>query len=347
MLHWVESQSILVITLLVFGFCYVLTIATFGAAAILSRRAVARELKAASPVTLTPLAVILALLLVFLSSRVWTNLDRAGEYVGQEASALREALLLADTLPSDVRKNVRESIKRHLHFIETQDWPAMGRVQATLQAIPAGLTDAMAAVLSFTPAQPTQQLAQERTVMAIEQAFEARQNRIRLSQLQIAPHDADPGDDRNDTYRQSTGDGGDLVHLFDSGRGVPGPSHGLRPTVCRRRRYDDTDSVSRDRGGLIPFTLDEQNSRAPTFMTICCTIEELYRGLAAGGFLNASRCCTSNCTRGPLQASILYSSAHRLALRITNVSSRITTLLVCVQKKLTRLGQLWSSHVLL
>jgi Zn-dependent protease len=165
----------------------VLTIATFGAAAILSRRAVARELKAASPVTLTPLAVILALLLAFLSSRVWTNLDRAGEYVGQEASALQEAVLLADALPSDVRKNVRERIKRHLHFIETQDWPAMGRVQATLQAIPAGLTDAMAAVLSFTPAQPSQQLAQERTVMAIEHAFEARQNRIRLSQLQIAP----------------------------------------------------------------------------------------------------------------------------------------------------------------
>jgi hypothetical protein len=49
------------------------------------------------------------------------------------------------------------------------------------------LTDAMAAVLSFTPAQPTQQLAQERTLLAIEHAFEARRNRIRLSQLQIAP----------------------------------------------------------------------------------------------------------------------------------------------------------------
>jgi hypothetical protein len=129
----------------------------------------------------------LALLLAFLASRVWTHVDRAGEYIGQEASALRQTVLLADTLPPDVRNNVRDSIKRHLHFIETQDWPAMGRVQATLQAIPAGLTDAMAAVLSFTPAQPTQQLAQERAVIAIENAFEARRNRIRLSQLQIAP----------------------------------------------------------------------------------------------------------------------------------------------------------------
>jgi hypothetical protein len=187
MLHWVTSQSILVITLVVLGFCYVLTIATFGAAAILSRRAVARELKAASPVTLTPLGIILGLLLAFLSSRVWTNVDQGGEYIGQEASALRQAVLLADALPPDVRKNVRDSIKRHLHFIETVDWPTMGRFQATLQAIPPGLNDAMAAVLSFTPAQPTQQLAQERAVIAIEHAFEARRNRIRLSQRQIAP----------------------------------------------------------------------------------------------------------------------------------------------------------------
>ena len=101
MLRWVESQSIFGITVLVFGFCYVLTMTIFGAAAILSRRAVAKELKATSPVTLTPLAVILALLFAFLSSRVWTNVDRAGGYVGQEASALRQAVLLADALPMD------------------------------------------------------------------------------------------------------------------------------------------------------------------------------------------------------------------------------------------------------
>src|SRR5262245_3100421 len=187
MLHWVESQSILVIALLVFGFCYVLTIAIFAAAMIVSRRAVAKDLKAASPVTLTPLAVILALLLAFLSSRVWSNVDRAGEYVGQEASALRQTVLLADALPPDVRTSVREAIKRHLYFIETEDWPAMSRFQATLQPIPVGMTDAIAAILSFTPAQLTQQLAQERALTAVEQALAARRNRIRLSQGEIAP----------------------------------------------------------------------------------------------------------------------------------------------------------------
>jgi hypothetical protein len=63
----------------------------------------------------------------------------------------------------------------------------MNRAQATLQLTPVGLTDAMTAILSFTPAQPTQRLAQERALMGIEQAFAARRNRIRLSQVEIAP----------------------------------------------------------------------------------------------------------------------------------------------------------------
>src|SRR5262249_51095178 len=61
-----------------------------------------KELKAIVPVTLTPLGVLLGLLLAFLASRVWTNFDRAREYVGQEVGALRETVLLADALPQEV-----------------------------------------------------------------------------------------------------------------------------------------------------------------------------------------------------------------------------------------------------
>jgi hypothetical protein len=187
MILWIESQSLIVITLLVFSFFYGSSIAILGVALIISRRPIAKQLKACSPVTLTPLAVILALLIAFLSSRVWTNVDRAGEYVGRETSTLREALLLADALPSDVRVNVRAAIKRHLHFVITEDWPAMARAQANLQHRPVGLTEAISALLSFETAQPTQQLAQQRALAALEQAFESRQRRIQLSHLEIAP----------------------------------------------------------------------------------------------------------------------------------------------------------------
>ena len=72
-MHWIEAQSTAVIVLLVFGVCYLLTAAIFCLAALLSRRAVAKSLKAVVPVKLAHLGVILGLVIAFLASRVWTN----------------------------------------------------------------------------------------------------------------------------------------------------------------------------------------------------------------------------------------------------------------------------------
>jgi hypothetical protein len=185
---WIETQSTPVIVLFVFSLCYVLTTAILCLAALFSRRAVAQNLKAVVPVTLmTPLGVILGLLIAFLASRVWTNLDRAHEYIGQEAGALRETVLLADSLPPDIRTGVRQAVQRHLHFIESEEWPAMASGRASLQSIAVSLAEAMTTLLSFTPTQSNQQLAQKRALVAIEHALEARRNRVRLSQSEIAP----------------------------------------------------------------------------------------------------------------------------------------------------------------
>src|SRR5215208_5837801 len=226
---WIEAQSAPVITLLVFGVCYMLAAAIFCLAAILSRRAVAQDLKAVVPVTLTPLGVVLGLVMVFLASRVWTNVDRAGEYVGQEAGALRETVLLADSLPPEVRTNVRQAIQRHLHFVESEEWPAMARRQASLRSIAVGLVEALSAVLSFAPVQINQQLAQQRAVVAIEHALDARRNRIRLKpggdcadpvDRNHRPRCVDPDNAGNGTYRKSIGDGHPHVHFFDGDRSL-------------------------------------------------------------------------------------------------------------------------------
>src|SRR5215218_8223362 len=100
--------------------------------------------------------------------------DRAGDYVGQEAGALRETVLLADSLPPEVRTSVRQAIQRHLHFVESEEWPAMARRQASLRSIAVGLVEALSAVLSFAPVQINQQLAQQRAVVAIEHARSPR-----------------------------------------------------------------------------------------------------------------------------------------------------------------------------
>jgi hypothetical protein len=186
-MRWIEAQSTFVITVLLFGFCYLLAGMILYAALLLSRRALAPGLKAIAPVTLTPLGVILGLLIGFLAARVWTNLDRANQYVGQEASALRETVLLTESLPADVRAEVRQALQRHVDLIESEEWPAMASGRATLQSIAAGLAEAMTALLSFIPVQPNQQLAQQRALVALEQALEARRNRILLSEAEIAP----------------------------------------------------------------------------------------------------------------------------------------------------------------
>ena len=185
-MSWIEAQSTFVIGGFVFGFCYLLAGMIFCVTLMLSR-AVAQSLKEIAPTTLTPLGVILGLLIGFLAARVWANLDRANQYVGQEAGALRETILLTDALPPDVKTGVRQAVKKHLDFIESEEWPAMASGRANLQSIAVGLAEAMTALLSFTPVQSNQQLAQQRALVAIEQALEARRNRVLLSQAEIAP----------------------------------------------------------------------------------------------------------------------------------------------------------------
>jgi hypothetical protein len=186
MVHWIESQSISAIIGIVFALCYAAAGVVFGFAAALSRRRIAEQLKMISPVTLTPLAVILGLLIVFLAARVWENVGRANEYIGQEAAALSRVILLANALPTEVRTKVRTAVIQHIDFVLAQDWPAMASVRANQRTEPVGLTNAMAALFSFTPTQSDQVLAQQRAVAAVEQAFEVRRNRIRLSQAEIA-----------------------------------------------------------------------------------------------------------------------------------------------------------------
>jgi Protein of unknown function (DUF4239) len=184
---WIESQPTTLIAVLVSTFTYGLAAVIFLAIMVIARWRIAGDLKGMTPVMLTPLAVIVGLLIVFLASRVWTNIDRATLFIAQEASAIHQTILLSDSLPEATRAAVKAGIVRHIQFIETDDWPAMAQGNATLRRISPGLSDAMSAVLSLAPAGMGQQVAQQRAVIAIEQALEARRQRIVLSQTKIAP----------------------------------------------------------------------------------------------------------------------------------------------------------------
>jgi hypothetical protein len=181
MLHWIESQSTSVIAGLMFAFCYAMAAAALLGGVLLSRRTLGEELKTVSAVTLTPLAVILGLLIAFIAARVWDNVAHANEHVGQEATALSEVILLSNTLPPEIQTRLREAVRAHIAFLEEKDWPAMATFSADLRSEPVGLKAALTLLLSFRAAEPSQEFARQQVLGAIERAFVARENRIRLS----------------------------------------------------------------------------------------------------------------------------------------------------------------------
>ncbi len=63
----------------------------------------------------------------------------------------------------------------------------MAQGRASLRRLPPGLPMAIRSLVSFTPAAQGQQIAQQRAVVAITKALEARRNRILISKAVIAP----------------------------------------------------------------------------------------------------------------------------------------------------------------
>jgi hypothetical protein len=187
MLLWVETQDTSMITVLVFAFCYLLAALMFGIGALISRLAIAHHVNATTPAMLTPLGVVTGLVIAFLAARVWENVDHAHVYVAEEASEIRQVVLLADVLPAEVRAELRSEISRYLRYVEAEDWPSMLQGQASLRKLPEGLPDALKTLLTFEPQQPGQQVAQDHAARAIESALQARRNRIVLSEAAITP----------------------------------------------------------------------------------------------------------------------------------------------------------------
>ncbi|HEY1865342.1 MAG TPA: DUF4239 domain-containing protein [Roseiarcus sp.] len=187
MTSWIESQSTPVIAAIVFGLVYLAAAAIFLIAAWASRLPVGKHVGSLTPSLLSPLGTILGILIVFLAARVWTNVDRAHEYVSHEVSALREAELISKSLPPAVEEQVHADLKAHVQFLLSEEWPAMADRRADLKTRATHLEAAMNDVLAFSPEAENQKLAQSRALAAIESAFENRRYRIAISRTEIDP----------------------------------------------------------------------------------------------------------------------------------------------------------------
>jgi hypothetical protein len=187
MILWIESQPIIVIALLGWALCFGLAVLVFVLATVISRTQLAEHLSFVTLAVMTPVGIVLGLLLVFLSSRVWTNVDRANAFVLQEASGVRELVRVADDLPPAVGGAIRGGAKEYLRWVLNDDWPRMMSGHGVLRiSVPGlqGVTDALAA---FNTNESGQRLMQQAALTAVDKVREARRGRILLSRALIAP----------------------------------------------------------------------------------------------------------------------------------------------------------------
>ncbi len=105
--------------------------------------------------------------------------------VDREASALRTVVLLAGVFPGEPETRLRSLIRSYLTDALAQEWPMMAHRTATLQVISYSLAEALQFTLTLTPSGQGQQTAQREITTALENAADARRQRILISYSEV------------------------------------------------------------------------------------------------------------------------------------------------------------------
>lgn len=185
MSDWLHNLPVIWMGLVVFGAIYLvagLTYAIVDAVAVGER---ARAFKALSPGMLPPLGILFGLFVAFTAAQVWNDTDRANTAVIREASALRAVVILAASFPGEPEAHLRGLIQRYIEEATTQEWPMMAERTVTLTIAPQPLAEALQLTLALNPSSRGQENAQREIVTALENALEARRQRIIVSQSQV------------------------------------------------------------------------------------------------------------------------------------------------------------------
>src|SRR6516225_3804640 len=185
MSNWLHNLPIVWMALLVFGLTALVTAAIYLAVMALSVGKRAVSFKAVSPGMLPPLSVLFALFVVFAASQVWTDNEKAGSVVDREASELSGVAVRAAAFPGEPETRLRSLIRSYLTDAVAQEWPMMARGTATLHVIPYSLAESLRLTLALTPSSQGQQIAQREITTALENALDARRQRIIISHSQV------------------------------------------------------------------------------------------------------------------------------------------------------------------
>ena len=173
------------LALVVLAATYVLTAAVYLAVMALAVGRRGEAFKGVSSGMLPPMGLLFGLIVGFLAAQVWSDADRAQLAVNREASALRSVVLLAESFPGEPEAQMRALVRRHIDEAATQEWPVMARGSATLTVVPAALGEALQLALHLVPKGEGQTTAQREIVASLQDALDARRQRIIVSESRV------------------------------------------------------------------------------------------------------------------------------------------------------------------
>jgi len=182
---WLHNLPVVWMALLVFGLTYLTAVVICAVITVLAVGERARSFKAVSPGLLPPLGIIFGLFVAFTAAQVWTDNEKAKTEIDREASALRSAVILANSFPRESEVQLRALIRRYIADVATQEWPMMARRSVTLTAIPSVLAEALKVTLALMPSSEGQKTAQREIATALQTALDARRQRLIISQSQV------------------------------------------------------------------------------------------------------------------------------------------------------------------
>ncbi len=182
---WLHELSTGWLAVVVFAGSWLLATVIFVVVTALAKDHRTDAFKAVSPGLLPPLGLLFGLLVGFLAAQVWSDADRAQLAVDREASALRSVVLLGHAFPGQPESRLRALVHQHIEQAVSREWPAMSNGNATLTVVPVDLDRALQLALTLEPRTEGQKTAQREIVASLQNALDARRQRIILSESSV------------------------------------------------------------------------------------------------------------------------------------------------------------------
>jgi len=184
-IDWLHSLSIVALVLVVCAATGLVTAAIYVIVTRLAAGGQRDALAAVSPGMLPPMALVFGLLVGFLAAEVWSSSSSAQGAVNNEAGALRSVDLLDREFAAADQQRMDALIRAYIQQVVTREWPAMSHQNATLVVASPELAEALQLALELPADTPGRVAAQREMVSSLQDAFDARRQRIIISESAV------------------------------------------------------------------------------------------------------------------------------------------------------------------